>query len=246
MTPTTSYADCETAKRVHAMLTDKSSALVSAHRNLWEIMPWLAYSGSGGVIAADSDYEQFSFHIGSSPCVVELQATERTSNVRIPEAPSGFREVLKLSVVEQMQELQAVLSLNKSQLARILRVSRPALYEWFRGKEPNASNTDRLHALLRCLARARVSGTSPLNARFVRQSPDIDRPALLELLSEERIDEARVVSAIEQAQALEHEATRRRTVREEQLRELGFEDPGREQRRKQIASNMALRNWPNR
>ena len=96
-----------------------------------------------------------------------------------------------------MQELQATLSLNKSRLARILRVSRPALYEWFRGKEPNPADADRLHALLRCLVRARASSTNPLNARFVRQPADLDGPALVELLSEKRIDEDRVVGAIE-------------------------------------------------
>ena len=41
-------------------------------------------------------------------------------------------------------------------------------------------------------------------------------------------------------------ATRRRAAREERLRKLGFEDPGPEQRREQLARNMALREWPNR
>lgn len=151
-----------------------------------------------------------------------------------------------ISVVEQMQEVQAAFSLNQCQLARVLRVSRPALYDWFRGKEPNSANTDRLHTLLRCLVRARASGTNPLNARFVRRPAGLDGPALLELLSEERIDEDRVVNAIEQAQALGGAATRRRADREQRLRNLGFEDPGRVQRREQLARNMALREWPNR
>ena len=243
MTPTTSCPDFETAKRVHAMRTDGSNPMVSAHESLWKIMPWLAYSGSGGIIPPASDHKQTSFHIGSSPYVVELQATEGTSTARNADSPPDLRGFLQLSVVEQLQELQATLALNKSQLARILRVSRPALYEWFRGKEPNATNTARLHTLLRCLARARASSASPLNARFVRQSADLDKPALLEMLPEERLDEGRVVSAIEQARALEHEAARKRAVREEQLRELGFEDSGPEQRQEHIARNMALRNW---
>ena len=103
---------------------------------------------------------------------------ERTSIVGVPEDALGGRSVLKLSVPEQMQELQAALSLNKSQLLRVLQVSRPALYDWFRGKEPNPANAGRLHALLRCLSRARVSGASPLNARFVRRPADLDGPAV--------------------------------------------------------------------
>ena len=171
---------------------------------------------------------------------------ERTSIAGVPEDALGSRSVLKLSVPEQMQELQAALSLNKSQLIRVLRVSRPALYDWFRGKEPNPENAGRLHALLRCLTRARVSGASPLNARFVRRSADLDGPALLDLLSKERIEEDRVVGAIEQARVLGDTANRKRADREERLRGLGFEDPGREQRREQLARNMTLRDWPNR
>ena len=246
MTPTTSYADYEAAKRAHAMLTEESGTIASAQESLREIMLRLTYSGSGGIIALDSDYDSFFFGIASSPCVVAFRPTEPVSETEASHVSLGFRDVLKRSVVEQMQELQAALSLNKSQLARILRVSRPALYEWFRGKDPNPANTDRLHTLLRCLVRAQASGTSPLNARFVRQSADLGRPALLELLSEERIEEDRVVGAIEEAQALGDAATQRREAREERLRNLGFEDPGREQRREQLARNMALQDWPNR
>ena len=246
MTLTTSNADYEAARRAHAMLTGESSTLASTQENLWEIMAKLAYSGSGGIIARDFDCDPFSTHIGSSPCVVAFRAIERPSKAGVPEDPLGFREVLKLSVVEQMQELQAALSLNKSQIARVLRVSRPALYEWFRGKEPNPANTGRLHTLLRCLVRARASGASPLNARFVRQSADLDGPALIDLLGEERIDEERVVHSIEQAQALGNAAIRRRATREERLRDLGFEVPEHGQRREQLARNLALRDWPNR
>ena len=246
MTPTTSYADYAAARRTYAMLMDESAALASVQEQLREIMLRLAYSGSGGVIAFDSDYDPFTFHIGSSPCVVAVRPIERASETEAAHVSLGFLDVLKLSVVEQVQEVQEALSLNKSQLARVLRVSRPALYEWFRGKEPNPANTDRLHSVLRCLARARASSTSPLNARFVRQPADLDEPALLDLLSEERLDEDRVVSAIEGAQALGEAATRRRAAREERLRNLGFEDLGREQRREQLARNMALREWPNR
>lgn len=246
MTPTTSYADYEAARRAHAMLTDESSTMTSAQEDLLEILLRLVYSGSGGITALDSDYDPFTFHIESSSCVVVVRPVERASETGASDFSFGLRDLLKLSVVEQLKELQAALSLNKSQLARILRVSRPALYEWFHGKGPNPANTDRLDTLLRCLVRARASGTSPLNARFIRQSADLHGPALLELLSEERIEEDRVVSAIEEARALGEAATRRRAAREERLHNLGFEDPGREQRREQLARNMALRDWPNR
>ena len=249
MTPTTGhggYADYEAARRAYAALTGEPDIVAGAPRHLREAVLMVVHSGSGGIIPVDADYHPFSFRIESSPCVVVSRPVEPTSDTGAPHDSIGLRDILRLSMVEQMQELQAALSLNKSQLARVLRVSRPTLYDWFRGKEPSPANTDRLHAVLRCLVKARASGTSPLNARFVRQPANLDGPALLDLLFEEQIDEDRVVGAIAEAQALGDAATRRRATREERLRNLGFEDPGREQRREQLARNMALRDWPNR
>ena len=249
MTPTSShggYADYVAARRAYAALTSESGVVTSVPQHLRETVLMVAYSGSGGIISLDADYDSFSFRIGSSPCVAALRPIKPAAETGSAHDSLGFRDVLKLSVVEQIQELQAALSLNKSQLARILRVSRPALYEWLRGREPNPANTDRLHTLLRCLVRAAVSGASPLNARFIQQPADLDGSALLDRLGEERIDEDRVVSAIKGVQEIEDAATRRRVAREERLRDLGFEEPGREQRREQLARNMALREWPNR
>jgi len=162
-----------------------------------------------------------------------------------PLGPNDLSDVLKLPVFEQIQELQTALSLNKSQLAQILRVSRPTLYEWLRDKEPNPANNARLHAIFRCLAQTRVSSASPLNARFVRRSAELGTPSLLELLSKSRIEEGAIVKAIREVQALEHEAIQGRTDREERLRKLGFEDQNQNQRREQLATSAALRRWPN-
>ena len=76
-------------------------------------------------------------------------------------------------------------------VARVLRVTRPTLYDWLQGREPNAANAERLRTLLRMMARAGVSGANPLNARFVRRPVGIQNPSLIDLLCEERIDEDR-------------------------------------------------------
>ena len=230
--------------RAHAMPTGESSTLTHIQYKVDEIVLRLAYFGSGGIIALDSGYDPFAFRVGSCPCIVAMRTIKHPSKAEAPEDPLGFRDVPGLSMVEQMQGLRATLSLNKSQLARVLRVSRPALCDWLQGGKPNAANGERAHILLRCLTQARVTAARPLNARFVCQPADLDGPALLDMLGEEQIDEDRVVAAIQQALALGDAAARRRAAREGRLRNLGFEDPGREQRREQLATNMALRDWP--
>ncbi len=146
-------------------------------------------------------------------------------------------------VAKRVQELLAALSLNKMQLARILRVTRPTLYEWLEGNQPNRTNVKRLNALFGVLERASVSSSTPLNARFVRHPVELGAPSLIDLLGEEQMNENRLVKVMQQAQRLADMASERRESREDRLRRLGFEEPSREQWKEQLARNVALMDW---
>ena len=203
--------------------------------------PW---QGSAGTLSVGSDFGPLLPHVGSSSLIVDRRSIGRTP--RIARARLAADGLEMLPVDDQLKELGASLSVNKSQLARILRVTRPTLYEWYQGKEPNATNSERIRKLLRLLERAAVYGASPLNARFVRRPIGVDEPSILDLLSSDPLDEKRVVHALERARALGVAASRSRVAREDWLRSLGFEDPGSEQRREQLALNVALQDWPER
>ena len=70
-----------------------------------------------------------------------------------------------------------------------------------------------------------------------------DRP-LLDALSEEAIDEANLRTAIRRARALGDVIDSRREEREARLRAAGFEEPDAEQRKANLATNVALMEWP--
>ena len=246
MTETIPYEEYEAARHASVMLGGEFAYARSVEEDRWLSVLKPACSGSSGIVTLVVGYSPILPHIGSSSSVVDRRPSRHTLKSVTPEASAGFRKVVALSIVEQVQELLAALSLNKSQLAKILRVTRPTMYDWFQGKDPNAANAERLHALLGVLSRASISGMSPLNARFVRQPIDLGAPSLIELLSEERLDEERVLHTIERVRALGDSASRRRRAREDRLRALGFEDPSDEQRREQLAKNLALKDWPKR
>ncbi|MDE0104181.1 MAG: hypothetical protein OXL38_11820 [Gammaproteobacteria bacterium] len=63
-------------------------------------------------------------------------------------------------------------------------------------------------------------------------------------MSNERIDAARILSAIDCARVLTEDAEHRRGNREERLRELGFEKPTPSWRRETLARNVGLLDWP--
>ena len=190
-----------------------------------------------------ADVPFFVVHIGSSSAIYDRRFVVRDDRPD-PRAPLiRARKPRALSVVEELAELMAALALNKSMLANILRVSRPTIYEWLGGKEPKQANEDRLLNIVQILSRRGVTGANPLNARFVRR-PLGGSQSLFDLLSDEPIDTALVNAAIDGARALTAEDRRRRSDREERLRDLGFEETGQERRRQTLARNVALLDWP--
>lgn len=207
-------------------------------------------TGSAGVVVPVTGYGLYLPYIGTSPSVVDSRAMARTAPATIAPLPtnetppSGLKAVLALSVPHQAREALAALALNKTQLAGVLGVSRPTLYDWLDGKEPNALNAQRLTMVLRLLASAGITSASPLSPRFLRQALTEGGPSLLEALSAESIDESLVSSLAREAKALGEQAQLRRTSREERLRALGFDSPSDAQRREQLARNVAMRDWP--
>ena len=175
---------------------------------------------------------------GSDSVMVDRKTGgQRSPRPDTPPLADGFEAV---PVIDRLRELCAPMSLSKSRLARILRVNRLTIYEWYEGKEPNSSTSERIRTLLDVLMRNAVSGARPLNARFVRQPLDFNEPSLLDLLSEDRLNEEQIACALQRVRDLGTAACRRRKDREDRLRALGFEEPSAEQRREQLARNVAL------
>ena len=167
---------------------------------------------------------------GSSSLVVDMRPTISRTLVVDAALHGQVHSVVALSTAEQVRELLAALSLNKSQLASVLGISRPTLYEWLDGNEPAQANASRIDSLLRVLAAAGVASRSPLNARFVRRPIVPGMPSLLEVLQRESPNQAEIVKLINAAQAHSGAAQTRRTEREDRLRGLGFDDPSDDER----------------
>lgn len=206
------------------------------------------FAGSAGVVEVVGDYAPFAARIGTSITIVD----SRKQKFRAPSAARRARTAtaqprpatLKLSSSEQVLEVLAALSLNKSQLADVLRVSRPTLYDWLEGKEPNIANAQRLRLLLQLLATAGVTSAAALSPRLLRELLEPNESSLLELLKADKLDEPRIARALAEAKALANEVEGARLAREARLRALGFDEPTAEQRKENLALNAALSDWP--
>lgn len=146
--------------------------------------------------------------------------------------------------VPQVQELQAALSINRSEFARILQVSLPTAYDSPDGDEPSPDNRSRIRTLVGLLVDGRVSARNPLFPRFVRSAVEPGGRSLLELLSEKVIDEVTAKDVIGRAKAMGDAIDARREEREARLRKAGFEEVDSDQQKANLARNVALLRWP--
>ena len=165
-----------------------------------------------------------------TPLLAFLVYPKITSSSRIDRCDIGrfvvhSQHTSTVPITRQVRELQAALSVNKSELARILRVSRPTVYDWLDDGQPNADNLSRIRTLLRLLSGSRVSASNPLFPRFVRSPHEPGAQPLLDLLCAETIDEAAATDAIRRATALGDAMDSRREEREARLQSAGFEEP---------------------
>jgi hypothetical protein len=181
----------------------------------------------------------------SDPSVEDLRPAVTVALAsRAADQRPRYRKLLTQSFGHQAKEAMAALSLTKSQLAGVLQVSRPTIYEWLAGNEPNSSNATRLTTVLRLLTRAGISSESPLNARFVRHAIHERSASIIDLLSADALDEATIEAMLREAVALGKEAEGQRASRENRLRALGYEEPSPEQRRDQLNQTITTFEWP--
>jgi hypothetical protein len=159
-----------------------------------------------------------------------------------------YQAWLALPLHAQLAEVSAALSLNKTQLAEVLHVSRPTIYQWMdeqRTMADDRTDTTRLTTLLRLMAQVGISGTASLNARFTKVPLQIHGRGLLALLFEETWDEARVLAALTQARDLTRAAQQARADREARLKAEGFTMPTADERAANLERNLFLEGLDN-
>jgi len=188
-------------------------------------------------------------HVGTSPtCFDSRPVIIQPLDASIQEEKSGeqssisYEQVLTMSIADQAREVLAALSINKSQLAEILGVSRPTLYSWFDGSNPNSGNSDRLLTILRIMSKTHIDSHHPLNARFIRNPLWENSKSLIELLKTDSWREEEIASVFEAAKALSDKVAIQTEAREARWRKLGYEEPSFEERKATLNRNVTALN----
>jgi len=188
-------------------------------------------------------------HVGTSPTlnntrVVLAQNVSLTDDLKVGITENQkYDQFLTMSAADQAREILAALAINKSQLAKILGVTRPTLYSWFDGTTPSSENSDRLLLLLHIISKTEVSGTTPINNRFIRQPLSAEGNSILDILQNDQWDEASILELLSKAKELSDKVSQRRTDRNTRLRELGYEEPTTSEAKSRLAKNISMMEW---
>ena len=216
------------------------------YRTIAQLLPSLRLASHGGRILFQLDPAELRQILPTSiliKCYEAAQTEVLAQATAASPADRCYQRWLTLPLHAQLAEVSAALSLNKTQLAEVLDVSRPTIYQWMdeqRVVADDRTDTTRLTTLLRLMAQAGISGTEALNARFTRVPLQIHGKGLLALLFEKTWDEARVLAGLTQARELTQAAQRERAEREARLAAQGFEKPTDEEREANLERNLLL------
>jgi transcriptional regulator with XRE-family HTH domain len=120
--------------------------------------------------------------LGTSTLVLDRRALPRQAAPR--PLPLSLRPT-----PEQLQVISQVLGLSKSELARVMRITRPPLYDWLKGKSaPKDENARRLNTIAKLMDMVAPEDGRPLFSLFVTEPLQEGSPSLLECLQQESLD----------------------------------------------------------
>ena len=199
---------------------------------------------SVGVTGPTPGYGFYIPTVGTSPFVHDQRLPTHDKKSESTSTSSSL-EIPIISVPEQLRELTFALSLNKSQLAKILKVSRPTLYDWFKNAvEPNSGNMARIESVLKLVSQAEITSSEPLNARFVRRPVNNNGSSILQELTEKSLNATLLIKLLQEAKEQSNKARLNRINREKKFRDLGYDELSDEQKKQQLATNISLLEWP--
>jgi len=154
------------------------------------------------------------------------------------------QRLLTAPIADLSSEALAALSINKSQMATILGVERPHLYQWLKGQVERPSKAGRLRELLMALDRAGISSQAPIPAHLVTQAlvPG-SRPLLEELAGD--LNTNAVAAGLAQAARINREITQESERRLTKMRAAGHESSSDDEAQATFDQTMAMLEWDN-
>lgn len=135
-----------------------------------------------------------------------------------------------INAKQQLDNLRKYMGFNISELARILRVKRPTIYEWLAYKSPNPQNQTRLDFIYVLCQKWIEKGAGRIGRCLYRKVTQ-DNRCLMDLLEDKTINETQVNDTLDMIAESFLKTISEHTEREELLKSEGFEPISKEKQR---------------
>ncbi len=113
---------------------------------------------------------------------------------------------------EQIAGIQRYLSMNVTDLSKVLQVARPTVYGWMRGVEPHDLNLERITQVYRISRVWRAMSSVPIGTYLNARLPNGE--SLIEQLSGRRMDEAAISESFAQIRSARANESQRQSIAE--------------------------------
>ena len=212
--------------------------------------------GSGGTLAAKCDAKSFSgscrypvkftsapfllaLALGSgssiSPDVLQFVKTTGGESLEFYQGLSTKRSRMPVaSAKDQVSMIKIQLGLSVSDLANVLQVRRPTVYQWLSGSEPRRNNLARLNSLYKVALEWReLSNEKP--GTYIKASM-LDGRSLMDLLCEDEININQISALlyrINERLSSEAPAKSRRSIAK-RLSQKGYDQPSKDEQNENL------------
>ena len=114
------------------------------------------------------------------------------------------------SIAEKLSAIFAFFGLSKSDLARILHVSRPSFYAWLKGQsEPGSEDMRTIHKLYSLIEPSETETWSPIFYGYIKRPLREFKKSLIEALSEPELDEEEIRAMVKEIRQMSQKRTER-------------------------------------
>jgi len=149
---------------------------------------------------------------------------------------------LTASIGVQTREALAALGITKSQMAEILGIQRPHLYEWIADKVERPDKGERLRDLLKVLDSVGISSRQPLRSHLLTEPLEPGAQPLVTLLKGD-LDSPEISSALATARRLNRAIEDEAAERLERMKAAGHQATSDEEAQATLEGTLTMMEW---
>ncbi|MGD9152911.1 MAG: hypothetical protein PVG30_04540 [Gammaproteobacteria bacterium] len=145
----------------------------------------------------------------------------------------GTKKIGVKNAKKQIEDLREYMGFNISEIASIIQVKRPAIYDWLAGNSPNINNQNRLDEIYR-ICTIWMEKQIGKSGRTAYRKITEDKKCLMELLEESKLNIKQIIKIFDLIADLIKKTKNRQSFRDKLLKSENFEPITKEEQKARL------------